>query len=253
MRVNDLMPDPPYGEDEPLYKSILMVNGTHQKYSPCLNNHLPCLQFHSQCFLIDKLCLYELDLEHQMMHCRNGFHMNNCANFSCSQSFKCTSSYCIPVHYICDGEWHCPDGNDEQNCNISITPLCHLQDIVNLEQKLSGHVYKNFLNGTYIPAVIPWHDNKSSSLFNQLSCPGLFHCQYGQCVHPSLLCDGIVHCPLYADDETSCIVNFCPRNCTCTFKSVYCNDTQYESFPVMSREIHRLFSGIASSSKNLSA
>ncbi len=30
--------------------------------------------------------------------------------------FKCPGNYCIPLHYVCDGEWQCPDGEDEIQC-----------------------------------------------------------------------------------------------------------------------------------------
>ena len=72
--------------------------------------------------------------------------------------------------------------------------LCTLPSNKTLKQEHSDgnvsllrvHVYKKFGNGTCIPAVIPLH-NSESSLSNLLSCPGLFPCQYGQCVHPSLV------------------------------------------------------------------
>ncbi len=30
--------------------------------------------------------------------------------------FKCPGNYCIPFSYLCDGGWHCPDGEDEVGC-----------------------------------------------------------------------------------------------------------------------------------------
>ncbi len=32
--------------------------------------------------------------------------------------FKCPGDYCIPYHYVCDGQWQCPDGEDESNCGM---------------------------------------------------------------------------------------------------------------------------------------
>ncbi len=37
--------------------------------------------------------------------------------FECPETyFKCPGNYCIPYQYLCDGEWHCPDGEDELGC-----------------------------------------------------------------------------------------------------------------------------------------
>lgn len=32
--------------------------------------------------------------------------------------YKCKWSYCVSVENICDGIIHCPNGDDEINCNI---------------------------------------------------------------------------------------------------------------------------------------
>ena len=78
VRVNDLIPDCPNSKDEPLYLAVIHKLATQ---NVCLPHALPCLQFHSQCFPIEKLCVYEVDIEQQMMYCRNGFHMKKCTNF----------------------------------------------------------------------------------------------------------------------------------------------------------------------------
>ena len=239
IRINDLIPDCMFSYDEPLYWEMF-DKGTVKYNNLCLPHHLPCLQFHSQCFPVDKLCVYELDIGQQMMHCRNGFHVQNCTKSPCRQAFKCVSSYCIPVHYICDGVWHCPDGEDEQHCSVAITRLCQRHDLKIIDKSLPPYVYKHFLNGSCIPAIIPQYNTESSSLSNQLSCPGLFRCQYGQCLHASLLCDGIIHCPLFADDETSCIHDSCPDDCTCLGKAVYCIGTKPENLLALTADVYQL-------------
>ncbi len=42
---------------------------------------------------------------------------SNAGPFPCPDNYyKCPGNYCIPVHYICDGHWHCPNGEDEVDC-----------------------------------------------------------------------------------------------------------------------------------------
>ena len=47
----------------------------------------------------------------------------SCRNHTCiSQFFKCPGFYCIPWRYVCSGDWQCPGGLDENNCNRSSCP-----------------------------------------------------------------------------------------------------------------------------------
>ena len=37
--------------------------------------------------------------------------------FQCpSDTFKCPDMYCVKLRYLCDGQWDCPNGYDEQKC-----------------------------------------------------------------------------------------------------------------------------------------
>ena len=239
IRVNDLIPDCPFGTDEPIYHQITYSTNDTAR-NECAAQHLPCLHLHPKCFPSHKLCIYELDMQHQMMHCRNGFHVKSCDVFPCSQAYKCASSYCIPLQYVCDGEWHCPNGEDEQHCTITFTPVCTQDDVKRMAHKFPPFVYHNFLSKFCMRAIIPRYEPTLESMSNQLSCPGLFRCQYGQCLHPSLLCDGAIHCPLFADDETSCVASPCPAGCRCVGKAVYCVNSRHRQIPDMPRNTHAL-------------
>ena len=54
-------------------------------------------------------------------------------------------------------------------------------------------------------------------------CPGLLRCRKdSSCVHPTDLCDGIIHCLYSKDDEKLCQINQCPKSCVCRGSAVMC-------------------------------
>ena len=115
--VNDLVSDcGPEFEDEPAL--LLSMNKTQTFV--CRQQEIPCLEGHYKCFNITDICSYKLNIENNIIPCRNGGHLENCANFECNMMFKCHDSYCIPGTYVCDGKWDCPSGDDEDTKNICI-------------------------------------------------------------------------------------------------------------------------------------
>ena len=77
-------------------------------------NQLPCRQDQTDyCFNIGDICKYTLDINHNLVPCKTGEHIEDCKYFECNLMFKCPNSYCIPWNYICDGKWDCPRGFDE--------------------------------------------------------------------------------------------------------------------------------------------
>ena len=51
------------------------------------------------------------------MWCRDGSHLGQCAEINCTNSYKCPDSHCIPYHKVCDGYFHCINGEDEERCD----------------------------------------------------------------------------------------------------------------------------------------
>ena len=239
VRVNDFIPDCPYGSDEPDYFAIVHSKNKSTDIH-CPPYEMPCMRDHPKCFPQDKFCVYEIDLEDEMLHCRNGRHVQNCKNFTCTQTFKCPASYCIPLHYVCDGKIHCPDGEEEHFCNVTFTSVCHVNDLSRIHEVLPPYVHHSIIDGVCFHAIVPQYDTMTRALSNQLTCSGMFRCQFGQCLHPTLLCDGIVHCPLFADDETSCIQDTCPDACSCMGKAVYCFGKEHFQLPGLSNDIYLL-------------
>ena len=121
--LNDFIPDCPGTIEDEMEYYNLMTNPFHT-HLPCNDNQkIPCIPGHSHCFYLNKLCIFEYDKNTKILkYCRNGAHLYNCTIFQCAGYFKCPLSYCIPYNVICNGEWDCPQGDDEVNCNSYICP-----------------------------------------------------------------------------------------------------------------------------------
>ena len=89
--------------DETLSQSILRESYDlpSEEYS---NENLQCIPGHSATFDWHELCLYDI----QNDVCPFGFHLKYSKDFYCTNSFKCTDSYCVPFKNMCDGKWDCP-------------------------------------------------------------------------------------------------------------------------------------------------
>ena len=121
--VDDLIPDCPgdESEDEPIYRSLM--ENLNIAPSPCLHQGLiPCLQGHIKCLRFDQLCVYDLDGQGQIKYCRDASHLQGCSTESCTNTYKCRSSYCIPYHRVCDGHVDCPQRDDEASCSTYTCP-----------------------------------------------------------------------------------------------------------------------------------
>ncbi len=119
--VNDLIPDCPGGNAEDETNMKLYWSGNIEKLPDairCPTTYTQCIKgLPGVCYPRHKLCVYEVDSDNaQIRYCRNGAHLSNCSNHECPGMFKCTLSYCIPYHYICNGRLDCAHGEDETSC-----------------------------------------------------------------------------------------------------------------------------------------
>ena len=56
-------------------------------------------------------------------------------------------------------------------------------------------------------------------------CEGLLKCRLDNiCVHPLQQCDGVLHCPISRDDESSCPHKACPTQCLCYGNHITCRN-----------------------------
>ena len=68
-------------------------------------------------------------------------------------------------------------------------------------------------------------DEEDEQACENFHCVGLLRCRGDDiCVHPTDICDGIVHCLISGDDEKLCHLLPCPETCICRGTSFKCCD-----------------------------
>ena len=82
-------------------------------------------------------------------------------------------------------------------------------------------------------------DGEDEESCDDFQCAGLLRCRGDDiCVHPTDICDGIIHCLLSADDEDLCHMLTCPEHCTCRGSAVKCTQLKYISdVPLLSAAV----------------
>ncbi|XP_045131388.1 low-density lipoprotein receptor-related protein 1B-like [Portunus trituberculatus] len=97
----------------------------------------------------------------------------------CSDDYyQCKAGGCVPWYMVCDGISDCRDGDDENNCSEN--------DSVSMSSDLSITEFDDIM--------------KSSA-----QCPDYeYQCMDGTCIPWSWVCDGMVDCFWYGDDEFDC-------------------------------------------------
>ncbi len=78
----------------------------------------PCGTVSSGCFPTEALCVFERLPGSRIRHCINGAHLLNCYNFEFPNYYKCSFAYSIPLFKVCNGEFDCPNGEDEVSCDV---------------------------------------------------------------------------------------------------------------------------------------
>ena len=129
-------------------------------------------------------------------------------------------SWCYPSHSRCHYvtykgiPLYCPELEHLYHCDDYQCP----------------HMYK--CKGTYcIPTrmvcdgIMDCPDGQEEELCSNAVCPGLLRCRHDDiCVHPTDICDGVIHCLASADDEKLCDMVQCPDGCICHGSAVKCTD-----------------------------
>ena len=69
-----------------------------------------------------KLCIFDRDIYGMPLFCNSTEHLENCKLHECPSMFRCLSSYCIPLHNVCNGVVDCPNHEDEYSCKHLTCP-----------------------------------------------------------------------------------------------------------------------------------
>ncbi len=77
------------------------------------NSQLLCASNDMMCFNISSICLYKTNEFEEIIPCNDGSHLHNCHQFDCDVNFKCKMSHCVLWQNVWDGQWDCPNGDDE--------------------------------------------------------------------------------------------------------------------------------------------
>ena len=149
-------------------ESILLPLNRQVKTFQCNPWEIHCMEGNMLCFNITDICLYQLNEEYNLYPCRNGGHLENCAEFECNMRFKCPDYYCVPWSYVCDGKWDCPFGEDEIKNEVCIGQnVCELMFRCRNEYHRCiniGNVCDNHTDCLY-------HDDEKFCDLNLIQCP----------------------------------------------------------------------------------
>ena len=98
--VNDFIPDcpglRPNDELKTLSerKQLLKLSTCQSLETFCTkSDEIPCVAGHSRCFPFNKICVYDLDDNGNLLYCRDGSHLKGCTKFVCLEMFKCPGKY----------------------------------------------------------------------------------------------------------------------------------------------------------------
>lgn len=168
--------------------------------------------------------------EHQKNTCAEGFKRCDITSTPCFESNK----LCVYDRDSLGNLKHCRKGEHIQGCSNF---TCQSSKYFKCPESYCIPVHK-VCDG--VKDCTDGYDEKNCQNF---SCPGFFRCKYDNtCVHPSHICDGIIHCPISADDETFCDLRTkaCQQGCICEGYLMKCENMGLLNIPNYSSQIRGL-------------
>ncbi|KAM6903050.1 uncharacterized protein FYW49_016557 [Xenentodon cancila] len=117
----------------------------------------------------------------------------------CPAQLQCAHSHeCLQKEWLCDGEEDCKDGSDEKNCN---TPPVKCREY----QWQCGDGEQCIPLSWRCDGKEDCHNGNDEDKCSQRKCPShLYQCGSGECLDPSLLCNGLTNCADSTDEGVGC-------------------------------------------------
>ena len=179
--------------------------------------------------------------------CDDGSDEEFCTLGSVCPERTCLNSQCVLFSQWCDATYHCIDLSDEMMCvgrNTTVTvEVLQPPAIVDFskgelryrpmsEVVTCPETHFQCTDGYCLPVFLrcnnffdcPHHEDELNC--DEFQCPGFYRCRASSmCLHPSHVCDTVVHCQL-RDDEWRCSEDpHCPDGCQCQGLAFICSQT----------------------------
>ena len=144
-------------------------------------NLAPCPLNPNLCYPRNDVCVFDRHSDGTIRYCAKGGHLgfDHCPRHECPGLFKCAKAYCVPLHMLCDGEFDCPSGEDEDGCaGLKLLPCPGM-----LRCRDESHcVHPHYYNDGVAQCPLYKDDEK---VLDTLTCPSSCIC-----VTSSFMCDG---------------------------------------------------------------
>ncbi|XP_066592780.1 vitellogenin receptor [Prorops nasuta] len=160
------------------------------------------------------LCIYATGHNHCDEHSKDWF--------ACGDE----KNTCISSYFLCDGEYECPNGADEEKCSTgqntrpARTSICQLDEYMCKDE--SCIPLEKFCDLR--------HDCRDESdeyenCVKDIKC-SKFQCESGHCINTEWKCDGMPDCPDKSDEENCDNYLILPEDCTNEFDRYMCNNNR---------------------------
>ncbi len=205
-----------------------------------------CVAWWTVCDCVED-CLDGSD-EKQCTSCRTAFQqLTTYHKVSSSKNVSCPSAgyslcgtepnECFPQAALCiyeplspNGIQHCSNGEHLQNCYYFECPTfykCFNTYCIPLYRMCNGE------------ADCP--DGDDERFCAEQTCPDMLTCSAERyCVHPRDLQNGLIQCPVTADDEDVYISQICPESCVCKGDSIKCDVFDHKKLNVVYHSVKKL-------------
>ncbi|CAF1118587.1 unnamed protein product [Adineta steineri] len=168
-----------------IQNSLFVNSSIHNSFEQEMNSRMP---FHQYC--------------DSFWHLNNQIDENpkNCRNWVCYENeYQCATGQCIPMSWLCDGEWDCSDASDEEALVLIQSWSPHNQALQDLENR-SSLCYKRYAHQSF--SDICNASLEFPCLLNGVDNP-LDIKNHRPCISLKQVGDGVKHCHNAYDERNT--------------------------------------------------